>query len=97
MILTQLEGRVAPEQWDALKQAFSEGTQQLPSAIYQTYLIQDEDDSEVWRILTIWHSREALQAYRASVETPGGILMFQAAGAEPTLSIYNVIDHARTG
>jgi hypothetical protein len=33
MILTQLEGKVAPEQWDTLKQGFHTACQQLPSAI----------------------------------------------------------------
>ena len=94
MVLTQLEGKVAPEQWDTLKQAFQAAIQQLPSAIYQTYLLQDGDETNQWRIVTVWQSRQALQEYRASVETPGGVLMFRAAGAEPMLSIFDVIDHA---
>ncbi len=94
MILTQLEAKVSPEQWDALKQAFHEAGQQLPSAIERSYLIQDEAERETWRILTFWQSRQALQDYRASVETPGGVLMFRAAGAEPSLSICEVIDRA---
>lgn len=94
MILTQLEAQVSPEQWDTLKQAFHEAGQQLPSAIDRSFLIQDEAKRDTWRILTVWHSRQALQAYRESVETPGGVLMFRAAGAEPSLSIYEVIDCA---
>lgn len=94
MVLTQLEGKVASERWDALRQAFHQANQQLPSAIYKTYLIQDGTDRDTWRIVTIWHSRQALQEYRASVETPGGVLMFRAVGAEPTLSIFDVIDDA---
>jgi heme-degrading monooxygenase HmoA len=95
MVLTQLEGKVAPERWDTLKQAFQAANQQLPSAIYQSYLIQDGTERDQWCIVTVWHSRQALQEYRASVETPGGVLMFRAVGAEPTLSIFDVIDRAR--
>jgi len=47
MVLTQLEGKVAPEQWEALKQAFHGANQQLPSAIYQTYLIQDGNEKDI--------------------------------------------------
>jgi hypothetical protein len=94
MILTTLEGRVASQRWETLKQAYHEGIQQLPSEIYETYLVQDEEDSDIWRILTFWHRRQALQDYRATVDTPVGILMFRAAGVEPTLSIYEVSDHA---
>jgi quinol monooxygenase YgiN len=95
MVLTQLEGKVRPEHWATLKRAFAEGSLPLPSAISQSYLIQDESERDVWRIVTIWQSRQALQDYRASVETPGGVLMFRAVGAEPTLCISQVISHAR--
>jgi quinol monooxygenase YgiN len=94
MVLTQLEARVAPEQWEVLKQSYHNTTRQVPSTIYQTYLVQDGTDKELWRILTVWHSHQALQEYRASVDTPAGVLMFREAGAEPTLSIFDVIDHA---
>lgn len=94
MVLTQLEARVAPGQWEVLKQSYHNVTRQVPPTIYQTYLVQDGTDKELWRILTVWHSRQALQEYRASVETPAGVLMFREAGAEPTLSIFDVIDHA---
>jgi len=40
----------------------------------------------------VWR-REALDEYRRSVETPGGVLRFRAAGAEPTLSIFDVAVH----
>ncbi|MBZ0295966.1 MAG: hypothetical protein K8L99_25625 [Anaerolineae bacterium] len=92
MVVTQLEGKVSSDQWDTLKQTFTSASQQLPSAIDHSYLIQDQATQDMWRILTIWKSREALQDYRASIETPGGVLIFREAGAEPTLSIYDVID-----
>ena len=96
MIVTQLEGNVPSDQWDALKQAFHKAGQQLPSAIDHSYLIQNQDSKNIWRILTIWKSRQALQDYRASIDTPGGVLIFRAAGAEPTLSISEVLEHAYT-
>jgi hypothetical protein len=96
MVLTQLEGTVAPEQWDTLKQAYrAEMNEPLPPYIVQTYLIQDSVNSELWRIITIWRSRQALMDYRASVETPSGVLMFRAAGTEPTLTIFEVVDRSK--
>lgn len=95
MMLTQLEGKVNPGQWERLKAAFEEALQQIPSAIHQSYLIQDGSERDIWRIVTFWKSREALEDYRMSVETPEGVIMFQAAGAEPTLSISEVIDYSR--
>ena len=98
MVVTQLEGKVGPGQWETLKQAYRKEIQRsLPAYIYQTYLVQDETNRDTWRILTVWQSRQALQDYRASVETPSGVLMFRAAGVEPVLSIYEVVDRSRGG
>lgn len=95
MVITQLEARVTADQWDALKRVFHEANQQLPAAIDQSFLIQHSTEQELWRILTVWRSREALDAYRASVQTPGGVLMFRSAGAEPTLTMFDVIEHGQ--
>jgi hypothetical protein len=95
MIVTQLEGKVSPDQWDTLKQAFRQAGQQLPSAIDHSYLIQDQTTKETWRILTIWKSRQALQDYRTSIDTPGGVLIFREAGADATLSISEVVVHVQ--
>jgi quinol monooxygenase YgiN len=94
MVITQLEARVAPEKTNILKAAFDRGVQHMPSAIEQSYLVQDRTDQEIWRVITVWKSREALQGYRQSVETPEGVLMFQEAGAEPALTISDVIGHS---
>jgi hypothetical protein len=96
MILTQLEGAVARENWASLKGAFEKALQHVPAAILQTYLIHEDSDSNIWRILTIWHSRHALQDYQQSTETPEGVLIFREAGTEPTLSVYAVIDYSRS-
>ena len=93
MVLTQLDGKVAPEHWDRLKQAFEAAKQPLPAEIYQSYLVQDANEQERWRVVTIWHSQEALRRYRNSIETPEGVLMFRAVGTEPTLTIFDVIEH----
>jgi heme-degrading monooxygenase HmoA len=48
-------------------------------------------------VVTVWASQEALDAYRTSVETPEGVRMFRAAGAEPSLKVFDVearIDHS---
>ena len=95
MVVTQLEGKVLPEKWDALKQAYhAEMLEPLPPFIYQTFLVQSDTDRNTWRILTFWKSRQDLMDYRASVDTPSGVLMFRAADSEPNLSIFEVIDRS---
>lgn len=93
MVITILEGHVAPENWETLENAYREGTKSLPPTILQTFLVQLTTEPTAWRIMTHWRSRAALEAYRQSVETPGGVLMFRAAGAEPALSIFDVRVH----
>ncbi len=56
----------------------------------QSFLIQNAKDEELWRILTVWQSQEALDAMRSSGETPRGVLIFRSAHAEPTLSIFKI-------
>lgn len=93
MIVTQLEAKVEPENSDILKASFDKALQDLPSAIEHSYLVQDKTDSDIWRVITVWKSREALQEYRQSVDTPDGIVMFRQAGAEPSLSMSQVVSH----
>jgi quinol monooxygenase YgiN len=93
MIITQLEGTVMPEHQITLQTAFNRVLEQVPSAIHSSYLAQDRSDKSIWRIVTVWKSREDLEAYRQSVETPAGVLMFREAGAEPVLSISEVVSH----
>jgi hypothetical protein len=53
--------------------------------------VQDTGDPTRWRGISIWRSRSALEEYRRSVPTPKGILMFREVGAEPVLSIFDVV------
>ena len=89
--MTILEARVTSDKWAALEQAFRAGTEQMPPQLLQTFLIHSAADSTLWRIVSVWRSREALEEMRRSTETPGGVLMFRAAGAEPVLSVFDVV------
>jgi hypothetical protein len=90
MIMTILEGRVAKENWPALEQAYREGAQQAEPGLVHSYLIHALKEPDLWRILTIWSSHEALEAMRQLVETPRGVLMFRRAQCEPTLAVYEI-------
>lgn len=95
MVITILEAQVARDRIADLTQAYREGTSTLPADIYETFLVRDSHDETVFRIVTVWVSREALENMRASVEKPKGVQMFEAAGASPKLSIMDVAIHAR--
>ena len=90
-VMTVLEAHVASEQWDTLRSTFAENSNRLPSQMVEMFLVQGTADTTLWRGISIWRSRQALDEYRQSVETPGGILMFRSVGAEPTLAIFDVL------
>jgi hypothetical protein len=91
MVMTILEAHVAAEQWATLKQTFAEGSKRTPPQMVQMFLVQGTADPTLWQGISVWRSREALEEYRRSVQTPGGILMFRSVGAEPTLTISEVV------
>ncbi|MGH8946499.1 MAG: hypothetical protein ACRDVL_10145 [Acidimicrobiia bacterium] len=58
----------------------------------ETFLLR-EPTTDQWRIVTVWESRQGLEEYRTSDEKPAGVLMFNSAGAEPTLTVFEVAAH----
>ena len=93
MVVTMLEARVAEEQVAGLIEVFGGAGDALPPFIVESFLIQAAG-SDLWRIVTVWASQDDLDEYRASVETPEGVRMFRSAGAEPTLTVFDVAAHA---
>jgi len=90
MVITILEAHVGAEDWPAFQNDYENRTAQLPPQMLQTFLLQDVADQTLWRIISVWKSREALDEMRNSGETPTGVLMFRKVGTEPKLSIFNV-------
>ena len=93
MVVTMVEGQVDPDRVEDLLAAFSAGSDHLPPAIVESFLLRAEG-ADTWRIVTVWRSREELDSYRASVETPGSFAMFRAVGVEPTLTVFEVASRA---
>ena len=89
MVLTILEATVQPDRAPDLQAAFRSAASQVPPGLVRSLLVCSASDSAHWRIETLWTGREALAAMRQA-GTPAGVLMFRAAGAEPTLSLYDV-------
>lgn len=91
MVMTILEAHVPQENWSALERAFSQAVKRMVEpGLVQTFLAQSSKDASLWRIMTVWSSRAALEAMRSTGETPRGLLIFKEAGAEPTLSVFDL-------
>jgi len=93
MLVTMLEAQVPDDQAAVLINEYGAAVDALPPVIVETFLLHAAG-SDLWRIVTVWASRDALDEYRRSVDTPAGVLMFRAAGAEPSLAIFDVAAHA---
>jgi quinol monooxygenase YgiN len=95
MVMTILEARVAEGQVSLLEQAFRDASSELPPGLVESFLVRDEADPSLHRIVTLWRDRAALDAMRASGATPKGVQIFRAAGAAPVVSIMDVRIHTR--
>lgn len=95
MVLTILEAQVAPEKTASLETTYRQAIAHLDKGIAQTLLVRNTKEPNSWQIMTMWESREALNAMRQSGETPRGVLLFRTVEAEPKLSIFDVVDQAR--
>jgi quinol monooxygenase YgiN len=91
MVMTILQAQVSPAQSERLEAAFQEAVKTLDPGILQTFCVRSTKVPTMWRIITVWESRAALDAMRASGETPRGVQIFREALAEPTLMVFDVI------
>ncbi len=95
MVMTILEAKVDRQNWATLETVYNADTKTLDPGIVQTFLIQSKAEGELWRILTVWESAEALNAMRQSGEIPRGVQMFQAAQAQPSLGVFDIVAEGR--
>jgi hypothetical protein len=92
-VLTVLEATVEPGREVDLTRAFRETAgQPIPAFILSSRLVRAASDPTTWRIMTEFASMAELEAMRATAETPRGVVMFNEAGAQPTLAVYEIVD-----
>jgi quinol monooxygenase YgiN len=90
MIMVVWEAQIPQDRWATFEQAYASGQSQRPAAIRAGFLLQDTADPTRWRLAGMWESREAFDAFRQSGATPPALLMFRAAGVEPTMILFDV-------
>lgn len=89
-VMTVLEADVPADRWGDLSEMYRRAGEQLPSQMLHAFLVQSSTVPARWRGIAIWRSRAALEEYRRSVQTPTGIAMFQAVGAHPEVTLWDV-------
>jgi heme-degrading monooxygenase HmoA len=89
MYVTIVEGAVEAAREDDLRSAWEDTTSGvLPEGFIESSLLRADDGT--WQIVTVWESKEAVMAMRASGERPAAIVMFEGAGSEPSVSMWTV-------
>jgi heme-degrading monooxygenase HmoA len=64
MFVTTVEGAVEAAREANLRSAWEDMSAGLPAGFIESFLLHSED--ETWRIVTVWESKEAVTALRAS-------------------------------
>lgn len=91
-VLTVLEAQVPEARQPDLLAAYRTAAHDaVPPGFVRSSLLQATKDPALWRIETLWESRQALEAMRGT-GTPRGVQIFRAAGAEASLAIFEVRD-----
>ena len=88
MYVTIVEGVIEPDRERDLRSAWEDKSTVLPEGLIESSLLRAEDGA--WRIVTVWESRAAVMAMRASGAPPAALVMFERAGAEPSVSMWTV-------
>ena len=102
MVMTILEAQVLPQNVTLLKSAYAAAIQQLEAGMVETFLASDARNPALWRILTVWKDRQALDAMRelgtdaaGRVDLPGGscrAVPFRAGRGSPLRRVIRWID-----
>ena len=90
--MTSVEAHVAPEKHEQLQKAFREQILNPPPQLKQVLLLQSSSDPTLWRTVGFWPNRPVFEGYRNSAEVPAALKVFRAAGAEPTVHVFEVVD-----
>ena len=89
MFVTIVEGTVEADREDDMRSAWQDTTAgPLPAGFIESSLLRTEGGT--WRIVSVWESKEAVVAMRASGEPPGALVIFGRAGSSPSVSMWTV-------
>jgi hypothetical protein len=95
MVLSVLEANVPPEKWEELKKSFRHSTEILPPQICETLLIQSAEDTQRWKVVTVWHIKQHIRRVQDTMRQCGAAEIFRAIGIEPIQGLHNIVLKAR--
>lgn len=97
-VMTVVQGMVHFSKADDFERGYAalSGAPLAPGLVRSQLLRKPDDVNVVYRIETLWESREKLDARRARPEPPEAIRLFMDAGCQPGLEIYDLAREIRS-
>ena len=90
MAAAVFEAELSEEQATDLARLMDEGRLSRPAGVVTALLLYD---GSIGRLVAVWESREVLKAYLAETAVPRGLELMRKVGAEPSLTIVDVLEH----
>ena len=87
MFVTTVDGVVEAAREADLRSAWEDASAVLPAGLIESFLVRADDGR--WRVVTVWESKDAVMALRAS-GNPTAMSMFERAGSTASLSTWTV-------
>jgi hypothetical protein len=94
VVLVTFEAQVPLEQQETLTRAFNHVMRHRPDGVLLSVLTHESHDSTLWRILTVWESRDACDDYYRSNESLIGAYIFHLVGIVPMAALSEVVAFA---
>ena len=91
MVAAVFEAELDVGQAADLARLMDEGRATRPEGVLTATLLFD---GSVARLVAVWESRAALERYLATADVPRGEELMRKVGAEPAMSIVDVLEHA---
>jgi len=91
MVAAVFEAELDSGQAADLARLMDEGRPTRPEGVLTATLLYDGSRA---RLCAVWKSRDALERYLATADVPRGAELMRKVGAEPTMSVVDVLEHA---
>lgn len=90
-VMTVVEGKIPKTKNHEFLAMYSlVGNQTKPPGWKRSMFLHDPDEEGLYRISTLWESREALEEMRKNTKVPFAVHIFRTHGSEPNVRIFEV-------
>ncbi len=90
-VMTVVEGRVSRSRIGEFEEAYATIKEQAkPPGWKRSMLLRDTGEQGLYRISTLWESREALDKMRKNSRVPVALALFRDVGVEPNVRVFEI-------